>query len=782
MARNPISIEKPKTWSKRIVFRLAGKFTSVTGGYHESLAKVHGDAMRRIAGSWASWDHPCTERPIINDLEKHLEKALEFWNDCVTEDAELRSTMDTRAVVIETDASMRGYGFLLRDGEYIVYSEARLFAKAAEPWHANRREFYALSQAVIKMDTFLRFFTNLNSIVALTDSRVTVAHADEFRNISSKALERKILLRMKNHIAELAFLWRQQGIKFLIKHIAGISNSRADKLSRTCILDREVRFVDIMERYTTLSALPEYKSWLKAKYLFRSWRERKPVSFELEESTRILKSFFLTQQEIDEDCARWKKRILEDPLNEKGPQGERRFLHLDGDGLLIRIFRDKRQVYIPERLTVAILSHMHCQMGHAKLSNVLHAFFDSSYNPKARKICLKVINQCKDCLLADPKRSGQMHYGPVKMPEKPFQVIGMDLYGPLLRAKGSGKRKRYILTIVDRLTGYTKFHLLDDARAETVVSEFEIFCWSVGAQIKTVVTDNGPQFVLSALLKGLCLLRGITHVTLPLYSPWAGGFYEIRHRIATRCLRALLIQFPIGDWRILTAVAQSKVNSHVGNDRTASPHQLIYGWSYVHPAIGTLLNAVGSGTDPTAWTDPFEDPEEEAKERSKQRDEFLRLWEEEFQRRQVIQEQAFGQGNKEALAIGDYVMVSHEGIKRKFAPLSKGPMRLIEQLGRHTWLVKGEENTLPMKVHTRSMTKIMGSLIEGEVRDEETTTIEEPVVDNMQDIHEQHDTHENTEKEKKRNRPGDKEQQFMSNIGGSHSLRGRLRRGSMIEK
>jgi hypothetical protein len=80
------------------------------------------------------------------------------------------------------------------------------------------------------------------------------------------------------------------------------------------------------------------------------------------------------------------------------------------------------------------------------------------------------------------------------------------------------------------------------------------------------------------------------------------------------------------------------------------------------------------------------------------------------------------------------------------------------------------------------MTKIMGSLIEGEVRDEETTTIEEPVVDNMQDIHEQHDTHENTEKEKKRNRPGDKEQQFMSNIGGSHSLRGRLRRGSMIER
>lgn len=243
--------------------------------------------------------------------------------------------------------------------------------------------------------------------------------------------------------------------------------------------------------------------------------------------------------------------------------------------------------------------------------------------------------------------------------------------------------------------------MLNNARAESVVREIERLLFELGANVKTLVSDNGPQFVRSPLLAGLCLVRGIRHLAIPLFTPHMGGFYEVRHRVATRCLRALLSEYPVADWELLMAIAQSKVNSHVGPDRSASPHQLVYGWEYIHPAVGALANARD-----VDWEDPFTSPVEEAESRAKVRDEFLKLWEEEFAARQVQQQASFKPMREEPLALGDEVYLVDDRVKRKFAPGSVGPYRLVEQVGKHTWMVLAEDSAIPVKLHVRNMRSV----------------------------------------------------------------------------
>ena len=59
-AQHEVNITYPDKWTKRTSFRIAGKFVSITQGFHEALARVHADAIRRISGTWETWDQECT--------------------------------------------------------------------------------------------------------------------------------------------------------------------------------------------------------------------------------------------------------------------------------------------------------------------------------------------------------------------------------------------------------------------------------------------------------------------------------------------------------------------------------------------------------------------------------------------------------------------------------------------------------------------------------------------------------------------------------------------------
>jgi hypothetical protein len=762
LVRTEVDIPPPSSWSKRAAFRAAGKFVSITGGYQEALARLHADAIRQVAGRFEGWDDPCADTSTIKLLRGHLEKAKDHWKQCVSEDWELALFGKRDKLIIETDASQRGWGFVVKVDDMTIFAEARLFGKITEAWHANRREFHALSCAIQRVDSLLAHFPDVRRVLVRTDSKVALAHSSEYRNVSSKALERKVILRMKNSIMEISYMWKTQGIDFRIEHLPGFTNELADRLSRAAYLDTPVQFVEVSHQIDSVRGWPEFKQWLRSRDVFLAWRGTR----ETDGTVNLLARFISTAQAEDARC---RQLLAETNPNHK------HYTTSQLNGAIVRTLNGIQQLWIPDKLISGLLKHMHEQMGHTALAPTLSNFYRVAFHPRARRLAKQSIRSCLECQVTNPPKDGQPSYGTVRMPERPFETIGMDLYGPLQRAQGAGTTKKHILTVVDRLTGYTRFILLQNARAESVVAAFEALCYELGAPIQTLVTDNGPQFVLSPLLKGLCMVRGIRHLTLPERSPWMGGFYEIRHRTATRCLRTLLAQFPIGDWHTLTAIAQAKVNSHVGPDRSCSPHELIYGWTYHHPTANALAQAITSRED--EWEDPFTKAETEAHARTASKEDFLRLWKEEFQARQTAQHAKFEKEHtgKRAFALGDDVFVTQPTIQRKFAPRAKGPFRLIEQIGKQTWRVAGPEVVLPFRVHTRNLVLAEG-LPEVTTEDLERAPSQPP--DGV--------TIGKTDPPGKvlRTRPRARcppEESFLQRIQGQVSRAGRLRRGSLID-
>ena len=772
LTRTPINVPQPPKWTKRQAFKVAGKFTCLTLGIFESLSRAHADQIRQIAGKWSSWDQICEDKILIQDLEAHRRLAIQLHNQTTEADSNLSFIGSVESVTLETDASQKGYGWVLKDSaDRIICCDAKLFPSSAFAWHANRRELFALTQALVRVDSLGPWLPRLKDIRALTDSRVAAAHADQFKGIATKALERKVILRLRNTILELGYIWKTQGIKFHIEHLPGVRNVLADTLSRTTILGHEAAFIEVEARFTILKTVPSFKRWVSNREVFLTWRHgtQRPPPTTRDEN--IWTKFLRSKQSSDPQCQRIYDQLKRH--SEQPTKGELRFLTIQ-DGLIIRLFRGNTQIWIPEELCSELLTHLHVQTGHAPLGPLLAQFYEAVFNPQARKLARRSIRQCKACEFSSGKTNRQQRYEYIHAPSKPFEVVGMDIYGPLQRPSGARKTKLFILTIVDRLTGYCRFILMENAKAETVVREFECFCLEIGTSIRVLITDNGPQFAESDLLKGLCLLRGITHVTTPLYAPWSGGFYERKHRVATQCLRTLLAQFPIHEWKLLVATAQARVNSQIG-DRSSSPHTLIYGWQYLFPSIGSLQNAI-TPSQPD-HSDPLGIADQEAERRSKARDEFLKLWNEEYAKRQEEHAKAYERGgliapDERPLAIGDYVYFVNDTLKRKFAPRAKGPFMITEQAGKNTWWIRAEDAVLPFKAHTLSLRLALGGKPQSLDSSPSESTSEDENIPQLIPI-------PPPGNEVNRNRPRDREQLFLNNVPG-RSRRGRLRRGRLL--
>jgi hypothetical protein len=307
---------------------------------------------------------------------------------------------------------------------------------------------------------------------------------------------------------------------------------------------------------------------------------------------------------------------------------------------------------------VELLQHIHRQCGHAGLTGTLAHFARSCYHPKARRILKKVIGACDGCNRASNRTNGQTKYGKVQNPLCPFHTIGLDLYGPLQRGKGetAKKSKKTILTLTDRLTGWTHFQVLHAAKAGTVVKAFEDLLYIIGPNVKILYTDGGPQFAESSLFVAHCKIW--QQRVLPPYMPHLGGFYEVKHMTATATLRAILAEKPLADWQTMANIAAARINSHVGADRTSSPRELVFGWKFTFPTLGVLFNALE--LEPTNPYDVLLEAaaEEEARSRNERRREMLAVWDKEYEERRRLAAERFTNElpkNRQGLVEGDKV-------------------------------------------------------------------------------------------------------------------------------
>ena len=145
-----------------------------------------------------------------------------------------------------------------------------------------------------------------------------------------------------------------------------------------------------------------------------------------------------------------------------------------------------------------------------------------------------------------------MEFGHFNIPSVPMEFICMDLVGPITPQTSKGNK--YMLTVIDMLTGYT--------------------------------TDNGTEF-RSKEMKQICSELEIKQVFSPVYTPQANGRLEGWHRFLKSCI-AKHIRGTDVEWDDLIPLAVSSYNFFPCQSSKESPFVLMFGRDPITP-IAKLL-------------------------------------------------------------------------------------------------------------------------------------------------------------------------------------------------
>ena len=775
--RSSVTLALPSQWTKRAAFQVAGSYTASTCSFWEAMSRSHSDVIRSLSGTMGEWDSPITDGTLVRHLNKHARLAQEYWERSAKTETHLTLLHSITSLIITSDASGDGYGYVLTDEhKNILFAEGRLFKQTQQVWHSGRKELFGLCFAIHRVDTLLFGVPNVRHVTALTDSILARSHSSPFKASPSKALEKTVLLRLRNIIVDIISQWRRMEITFDVQHLKGTDNVFADALSRVRSppVVTDLNSIGITQP-SPLLTFPPFSNWLLLRNILRAWRSSNTSNEPIIESPSLaIRDFFIARQASAPDLQSF--MTSDDPV-----QGEK-FHYRVEDGLLTRkIPGQNPQVVIPDDLIEELIIFLHQHSGHTGQVGTTALFLSTCFHPKHRKLIKKLVHTCEGCLRQESKPNAQESYL-ITPPTSPFEVLGMDLYGPLLRNRGARQcqTKLYVLTIVCKLTGYTYLNLLPNSKEPTVRAAFENLLWKIGSKVRLLITDNGKQFTGS--LRDVCTQFGIRHHLNVPYTPHQGGFFETRHRIIGESLRSTLVQYPVHNWKTLIQIAQARINSHVGRNRTHSPHQLIFGWKYVFPFENGIANSCDNSDPNTLITDP-EDPftistaQSESSTRNKERSNFLKIWNEDYHLRQVKALVSFQKSHPPTglppLKEGDKVYLINNGVRYKFASRND-PITLKEQLHSHIWMAE-DSMEKRFKVHIRNIFRPPADdpLEHGPETEEAPDTSADQELDEV--ARRMPLAAKPPETRKARTLPP--EQGFLASIRGSSSKTGRIRRG-----
>ena len=119
-------------------------------------------------------------------------------------------------------------------------------------------------------------------------------------------------------------------------------------------------------------------------------------------------------------------------------------------------------IVVPEVLQNPLLMLAHDYSGHNGFRRMYNALKRQYYWPGMRKHILKHCKSCHQCSLQN-QGPGELEFGHFNVPSVPMEFICMDLVGPI--SPQTSKGNKYMLTVIDMLTGYTIAVAIPDKRA-----------------------------------------------------------------------------------------------------------------------------------------------------------------------------------------------------------------------------------------------------------------------------------------------------------------------------
>ena len=391
--------------------------------------------------------------------------------------------------VLTTDASGIGLGAVLsqvQDGEERVICFSSRALKAAEKNYSTiERELLAIVWATQLFRPYL-----YNSVFTIVTDHNPLVYLNNL-TISSNRLT-KWRLRLAEY-------------KFEVKYKKGEYNVNADSLSRVEpeIEEEEVEIATLFEE-----AEPE---WLEK---LRKEQRNDP------EISKLIKDVELRD-------GRFNNFIIENSLLFCTRKSQRPY----------RSELVKRLV-IPFSMRNDVLTLCHDGIcgGHLGEKKTWWKLSEKYYWPSAFKDTLNWVESCGICAARKTPPNKRADLNPILEFEGPFDVVGVDILGPLPTTDDGNK---YVVVFSDYLSKWPEAFALKDAKAETIARVFveELICRH-SAPVK-LLSDQGRNF-MSEVIAEVCRYFSVNKINSTAYRPQTNGLTERFNRTLCEMLSSFI--------------------------------------------------------------------------------------------------------------------------------------------------------------------------------------------------------------------------------------------------
>ena len=183
-----------------------------------------------------------------------------------------------------------------------------------------------------------------------------------------------------------------------------------------------------------------------------------------------------------------------------------------------------KRLVIPVCLRKQVLALCHDGFGGAHLGEkkTWSKIAERFYWPSAHNDTLSWVQSCQNCAARKSSQVSRAQIVPITEFERPFDMIGVDIVGPLPVTDQSNK---YLLVFTDYLTKWPEAFAIKDAKAETIARVLVDEVISRHSAPRKLLSDQGTNFH-SELVKKVCEYFLIRKVQTTAYHLQTNGLTE----------------------------------------------------------------------------------------------------------------------------------------------------------------------------------------------------------------------------------------------------------------
>ena len=284
---------------------------------------------------------------------------------------------------------------------------------------------------------------------------------------------------------------------------------------------------------------------------------------------------------------------------------DRNEVKTDSDHLLL--VRERR--YVPLLLRKRILQFYHESnlSQHAGETRMTTNLERNAIWPGMHRDISEWVRTCSACQHAKGRKRSEFLKGRNQIPSRRFEVIAIDLVGPLPEDK---LHNRYVLTVQCQFSRFVKAIPLQTMAAIPVaLALLNEWCFAFGLP-SCILSDNGTQFT-GAVFSHLRAALGMHYVFSAVFHPETNGRLERWHSYLKSRLRTLAIErnlnyFKGDTWSVLLPAICCAYNCQQHPATGFTPYELVFAYPAILPWTNHPPKAEGRQLVPRAQRRDYE--------------------------------------------------------------------------------------------------------------------------------------------------------------------------------